>query len=124
MLLVVKRGVPVLLILCFGALGSGLLGYAHNAVHALQDAREVAHAFTNRTDAMPAPAPAPAPRHHDETNCDLHAQLSAPLMHSAVVPLLVFLGLLVAFLTQLAPPLVTQRVITRLDCRGPPPCRN
>src|SRR6476661_2347519 len=105
MLLVVKRGIPVLLILCFGALGSGLLRYAHDAVHALQDGRETAPVFSsNRTDATRAPAPTPAPRHHDETNCDLHARLSAPLMSASVVPVLVCLGLFVAFLSLLPPP--------------------
>lgn len=120
-----SRGIPILLFACFAALGSGLLRYAHDAVHARQDAREEARLVATRGDApsTPAPVPAPAPRHHDETNCDLHAQLNAPLMHATAVPLLVFLGLFVAFLTLLAPPLVTQRVITRLDCRGPPACQ-
>jgi len=42
-------------------------------------------------------------------------------LHSAGwVPLLICLGLFVAFLTQLAPRLVPQRALVRIDCRGPP----
>jgi hypothetical protein len=36
------------------------------------------------------------------------------------VLLLIYIGLFVAFLTQLAPRLVTQRVVFAIPCRGPP----
>ena len=36
------------------------------------------------------------------------------------VPLLICLGLFVAFLTLLTPQLASQRVAIRIDCRGPP----
>ncbi len=57
---------------------------------------------------------------HDESNCFVHAQLHLARMPVAWVPLLILLGLFVAFLTQIASPLVSQRQIFRIDCRGPP----
>ena len=112
----VKRCAPVLLVLSFTALGSGLLRHAHDAAHA----REDAHLAAAREEAPSKPVPLPA--HHDETNCEFHALLNAPLIHDSAVPVLVLLGLFVAFLTLLAPQPVTVRLIRRIDCRGPPAC--
>jgi hypothetical protein len=97
----------ILLLITFGATGSGALARLHDFAHSHQDHHQ------GHSHGHDAPA-------HDETNCDLHAMLRAPVMAGTTVPLLILLGLFAAFLTQLAPRLDGQRVPTRLDCRGPP----
>lgn len=57
---------------------------------------------------------------HDETNCSVQAALHAPTSAAPVVPVLISIGLFLAFLTELSRPLVSRRVPLRLDCRGPP----
>ena len=59
---------------------------------------------------------------HDESNCPVHAQLHLPFIAGGWVPLLVCLGLFVAFLTLLPASLVSHRPPLRPDCRGPPSC--
>lgn len=59
-------------------------------------------------------------RHHDERDCRVHALLGGPMVVESVTPSLVCLGLFVAFLTMLASQPAAQRVLGRLDCRGPP----
>lgn len=109
----VKRFAPILLLLCIGALGTGTLEYLHNLEHEREDAHEAAEA---RAAGLPETPHAP----HDESNCDIHGQLHVPLMAAAWVPLLILLGLFVAFLTMLAPIAVEQSVPSCLGCRGPP----
>jgi hypothetical protein len=117
----VNRVASILLVLCFAGLGSGWFRHAHDAAHAAQDSAMLkgdrVHGGTS------APAPADAPR-HDESNCSIHALLNAPLLHAAIVPLLVLAGLFVAFLSLLAPQPVSRRPLSRLGCRGPPSCRS
>ena len=115
-----RHAALILLITCFLALGSGALRFAHDAQHAREDAAAPAcsepagggegHSHGSR-------------RHHDEKNCALHALLSAPLLAATAVPVLVQMGLLVAFLTLLSPPVAQLRLPARIDCRGPPLCR-
>ena len=58
---------------------------------------------------------------HDENICALHAQMRSPIVSAAAwVPLLVCLGLFIAFLTLLDEQPIYSRPTTRLDCRGPP----
>ena len=95
----------------FLGIGSGALGWVHNLTHEWEDA-----ALASGPSRGPA-APAPL---HDEHNCYLHALLASPIISTAWVPLLVALGLFVAFVSQLSPSLASQRVPIRLDCRGPP----
>jgi hypothetical protein len=45
-----------------------------------------------------------------------------PIMNVGWVPLLVFLGLFVAFLSLLATSLIPRPLPARIDCRGPPVC--
>lgn len=99
----------ILLLLGFLALGTGLLENLHLQTH-LQD-----HAATKLTPEDPG--------HSDpiESNCQLCLQLHLPTLSTAWVPLLVCLGLIVAFLTLLAPRLTPQRIAAHIDCRGPPP---
>ena len=91
-----RRFATILLIALFAALGSGAMLHVHN-----DDA--AAHAA-----------------HHDEENCLVHALLGGPMLAEGVTPLLVCLGLFVAFLTMLASQPALRKVLTRLDCRGPP----
>ena len=107
------RFAAILLAACFAALGTGVLRYAHDAAHAYADAH-------GSDGAVHAPDHDHVPPHHDETNCEVHALLNAPIVGPGVVPALVLLGLFVAFLTLLAPRPVRARVLARIDCRGPP----
>jgi len=102
-------------LLAFVALGSAGLEYLHNPDHQREDAREAAQATKGGLPPKPQPM-------HDESNCAVHAQLHMPFLAMGWVPLLVCLGLLLAFLTLLAPPLVSIRPLLQLDCRGPPAC--
>ena len=95
---VVRRLLVTVLALALLALGTGALQYAHNHEHA--------------DHATP----------HDESTCFLHAQLQAPLISAANVPLLILAGLFVAFLTLLTSQPVSHRPLLSLDCRGPPAC--
>lgn len=103
----------ILLLVVFGATGSGALSRLHDLAHAQQDARhgDCHHEQAPTHEQLPS---------HDETNCDLHAMLRAPAMAGTTVPVLIGLGLFVAFLTQLSPAPHAQRVPERIDCRGPP----
>jgi hypothetical protein len=109
----VRRIAALILVLCYLCLGSGALEYWHNAQHAAEDARMAALASD-------AGAPLDHLPLHDDSNCAEHARLHLPLIFAGWVPVLVFLGLFIAFLTTLRPRLVAQRVIGRVDCRGPP----
>ncbi|HYO07835.1 MAG TPA: hypothetical protein VER17_02580 [Tepidisphaeraceae bacterium] len=132
-----RRLPHILLLLAFVLLGTGTLERLHNLAHRHEDARHAAthyaaathhagqqhaapqHATAGDEGLATPPDPRPA---HDESNCDLHRRLHLPLMSAGYVPLLICLGLFVAFLTQLAPALVSQLACLRLDCRGPPAC--
>lgn len=103
-----RRFAPILLLVAFAAIGSGALARVHDLAHAELDAHhEASH------DEPSAPA-------HDETNCEVHALLRAPLTASTPLVAVILLGLFAAFLTLLAPKLHAQRVPVRIDCRGPP----
>jgi hypothetical protein len=107
-----QRITAVSAILCLTALASGALQYAHELDHARQDAVQ---------DAKLKAAHIPVPvRHHDDSNCDICAQLHMAMMASGGIPLLVFLGLFVAFLTLPETPLIPRLLPARIDCRGPP----
>jgi hypothetical protein len=109
----VRRPAAILLLLCFLGLGSGVLEYLHNLQHEREDAAEA-------QVARAAGLPQQPHKTHDETNCEFHAQLHVPMLSAGWVPLLVLLGVFVAYLTTLARPLVGQRIPLRIDCRGPP----
>jgi hypothetical protein len=102
----VHRLAAVILIAGFFALGSGALEQLHLRQHLLEHANAKA---TGTSDS-----------NRSENDCEFCVQLHAPALSSGWVPLLVCLGLLVAFLTLLAPAMAPQRVALRTDCRGPP----
>lgn len=97
-----------ILVLAFAVLGSGLLLHVHNAAHAAEHAHHGEDA------------------HHDvpldTSTCDLHGKLTLPMLSAGFTPVMVALGLFVAFLTQLTPAWNSAFAHVRLDCRGPPAC--
>ena len=108
-----RRWPAILFALWFAALGAGAVEFVHDLGHAREDARA---AVAARESGKPDPA-RPV---HDDSNCPLHAQLHLPLLAPGWVPLLVALGLFIAFLSLLPAPLVSRRSPARIDCRGPP----
>jgi hypothetical protein len=110
----VKRLAALALLCGFLLLGTGTAEYLHNLAHAREDASADAAAIT---------AGQPVRHHqHDDSNCDLHRQLHLPILSAGWLPLLVCLGLFIAFLSLITPPPISCRVPVRLDCRGPPAC--
>jgi hypothetical protein len=103
---IVHRLAAIILIAGFVALASGALEQVHLRQHLLEHAN----------------AKAMGSGHSDrsENDCEFCVQLHAPALSGGWVPLLVCLGLLVAFLTLLAPAMTPQRIALRIDCRGPP----
>jgi len=89
--------------------------YAHNAQHEREDAK-LAQSDTSR------PGHEKSHPAHDDSNCPFHAQLHVPLIQTHAIVLLICMGLLIAFVSQLAPPTVCTRMPARIDCRGPPSC--
>jgi len=110
-----RRFPAIFLTLVFLMLGTGTLEHLHNLQHACEDAIEAAAAKA-------AHQPVQEHQEHDENNCAVHAQLHMPTLPVAWVPLLILLGLFVAFLSMLAPRLNPQAQFIRIDCRGPPVC--
>jgi len=102
----VQRLAAIILLAGFVALGSGALEQLHLRQHLLEHAK---------AKASPADQP-----DRSENDCEFCVQLHAPVLSGGWVPILVCLGLLVAFLTLLAPAMAPQRVALRIDCRGPP----
>ncbi len=105
---VVHRFTSIFLLIGFVGLGSGLLESLHLRTHLLEHAQ----AKAARPDQQ-------QPEHSDD-DCGLCAQLHLPTLSAGWVPLLVCLGLFVAFLSLLSQPLAPQRVLVRIGCRGPP----
>ena len=107
----VRRLPAILLLITFAALGSGLLEGLHLRTHLRERATaRLASPSVDQSD----------PDSHDASACEFCARLHLPRVSTGWVPVLVCLGLFVAFLTQLSPRLDAQRVIFRPDCRGPP----
>jgi hypothetical protein len=113
-----KRIVAILMMLVVVALGSGAMEYLHNLQHAQEDAAcAAATAAPERAD-----QPQPKVPVHDDSNCFLHRQLHLPTIAAGWVPVLVFLGLFVTFLSEIARPLISRPPLLDVDCRGPPAC--
>ena len=110
-----RRIASLVVILCFAVLGTGALEYVHNLEHELEDANLEAVS-------VKGPGHEQAPPVHDESNCAVHAQLHIPVLSGGWVPLLILLGVFVAFLSQIAPRWTPVRWCLRIDCRGPPAC--
>jgi hypothetical protein len=108
----VRSWTAIIMVACFLGIGSGALEYIHNLQHAAEDAREDAIA---RANGQPTEQ-----HHHDENNCEVHAQIHMAIIVYAWTPLLIWLGIWIAFLTLLAVPLIPRLLPARIDCRGPP----
>jgi hypothetical protein len=106
----VRRFSAIILCLFFLSLGSGLLERFHVLIHEAQDA------LLDQTQGNDTPQP----HHHDEDQCSIAVQLHMPLLSVGWVPLLISLGLLIAFLTQLPVHRPDWRFPASIDCRGPP----
>jgi hypothetical protein len=110
----VRRAAAIVLLLVFALLGTGALRFVHDLGHAHEDAAARAeHGGGGGHHGLPV---------HTEWNCELHALLTGPIVATSAVPLLILLGLFVAFLTELTPAAVPRRPAFRFDCRGPPAC--
>lgn len=107
-----NRVASIALLISFLGLGSGALNYVHQLEHAREDAAIDA---VLRTAGLPV-----QPHHHDDSDCQLCAQLHMQFVFIHWVPFLVCLGLFVAFLTLLDRPLIPRPLPVRIDCRGPP----
>jgi hypothetical protein len=117
------RIAAMLLIGSFLALGGGALNFAHNLQHVHENDAAVHSTAAHRHGGTPHETPGSDHHHHHEpspADCFVHGLLQAPLLSVGYVPLLVCLGLFVAFLTLLAQRPAAVRLIDRLDCRGPP----
>lgn len=92
-------------------MASGLMRYLH-----LEEHSRAAHLQKGTSISLTAPGE----MGHDENNCAVCAALQLPMPAAGYTPLLVFLGLFVAFLTLLAQRLMPQRQRRTSGCRGPP----
>ena len=108
-----QRIAAILLVLCYAALGSGALERWHNQQHAVEDAGVTAAAREAGLPLDHLPL-------HDESNCRFHAQLHLSGLAVGWTPLLICLGLFVAFLSLLSSRATPQRLVSDIPCRGPP----
>ncbi len=90
-----QRVLVALLLACLLGMSTGAVSYWHESAHA--------HATVQ-----------------DEDHCAVHATLTAPSLPASYVPLLVSLGLFIAFLSELQLAMPARRPAFRIDCRGPP----
>ena len=104
-----KRIAATGLLLMFLCIGTGAAEWLHHLQHAMEDAAE-------------ARSGSPVEDHHDESNCQVCAQLHMPMISGGWTLPLFLLGLLVVFLQLIPQSLVSQRALIRIDCRGPPVC--
>src|SRR5687768_15998863 len=105
-----RRFSAILLLLSVAALGSGALRYVHERAHAAADAHY--HCDDGAGSEHDGPVHAPL---HDESNCFLHAMLKLPMLGAGHVPVLVFVGLFIAFLTSMPAPVLCRRPVLLLD---------
>lgn len=92
-------------------MSSGLMKYVHELEHLGAPGVQAAGMQLAQTPDKPG---------HDENDCAVCVTLHAPLSFTGYTPVLVFLGLFVAFLTLLPRPFTSVRVPLVLESRGPP----
>jgi hypothetical protein len=105
----VQRVVGMILLVVFAATGSGLLKY----LHLREDAAAATQPLANSSIALPH-------EDHDENNCPVCMTLHMQIAVAGYVPLLIRLGLLLAFLSLITPPPFTRPVPVWIESRGPP----
>ena len=107
-----QRIIAIALLAVFAATGSGWLNYLHLQEH-----------ISPRTCAFSTLSlSTPTGGDHDENNCPTCLTLHVCFAASGYVPLLICLGLLVAFLSLLAPRPITRQALVWIESRGPPVC--
>ena len=99
-------------------MGSRALEYLHNRAHELEDRMEDQAEAAVSVESHSVPAH--QEHHHDESNCQMHAHLHMAIITFSWTPLLIWLGIWIAFLSFLAIPLIPRLVPERIHCRGPP----
>ena len=109
-----RRIGAIILIVCYALLGSGAVERWHNAQHAIEDAAALVSAGSSQ---LPQGSPL-----HTDWNCPFHSQLHLAAMAVGWVPLLICLGLFLAFLSLLPVRVAPVRAVIALACRGPPVC--
>jgi hypothetical protein len=110
----VRRLIAILQLLVFLAVASGAAGALHQQQHHHTGARSsVVGVSSHITSGDSDPD-------GDEGHCQLCFDLHAAAIAVSWIPLLVCLGLLITFLTELPSRLPSPRIPDRLDCRGPP----
>jgi hypothetical protein len=125
-LLSVRNAASYALLITFLLMGTGALEYLHNWAHELEDRLEdQKEAVAEALAAPPLPPnmhriPMQRQHEHDENNCEVHAQLHMAIILYSWTPLLIWLGIWIAFLSLLAVPLIPRPLPERIDCRGPP----
>ena len=106
---IVQRAVGIILLIVFAAAGSGLLKY----LHLRQDAAAAIQLLPHSGVSLPH-------EDHDEKNCPICMTLHAQIVAAGYVPLLICLGLLLAYLSLIAPLPVTRPIPVWIESRGPP----
>ena len=99
-----------LLLAVFACIGSGWLAHVHQMEHVGHEGVASAQRSVAASDEDG----------HDENNCPVCSTLHMPMQFTGYVPLLICLGLIAAFLTQLHPALYPQCTSVWTDSRGPP----
>lgn len=105
----VQRAVGMILLVVFAATGSGLLKY----LHLREDTAAATQPLARSSVSLPH-------EDHDENNCPICMTLHMQIAVTGYVPLLICLGLLLAFLSLITPPPFTRRVPVWIESRGPP----
>lgn len=105
-----ERITGALLLAVFAATQSGWVNYLHRCDYL---------ACGHRAYASPSLFP-PCVNGHDEATCRVCTTLHMPLSAGGYAPLLIFLGLAVAFLSLITPKPVVRRVCVWIEGRGPP----
>jgi ABC-type nickel/cobalt efflux system permease component RcnA len=106
-----KKLASIVLLLVFASIGSGALQYAHLLDHLHHD---------HEADQTTSNQPAHHHEDHDESHCAICGVLHMPTVSAGYVPILISLGILVAFLTEIAAVSSGYRLLAWIDCRGPP----
>lgn len=104
-----QRAVGIILLAVFAATGSGLLKY----LHLREDAASAPHLLPQSSISLPH-------EDHDESNCPICMTLHMQIVVTGYVPLLICLGLLLAFLSLLTSQPSTRMALIWIECRGPP----
>jgi hypothetical protein len=86
--------------------------YWHQREHAAEDAQEDA--------AIKAAGGPVKPHEHDDSNCEVHAQLHMALLLTTWAPFVVCLALFLGLLKIACPLRIPQAALIWIECRGPP----